>query len=116
MSGAALVHAGLLYIVVVQPLLLVVFVRAVIKAPAGPADSLSHSVPSPSEASLAAPASRTSALQRRQPRPEPRVAWPAADTASQPGDDSYVARHATRSRPPWEPAPKPPGMDREEPW
>jgi hypothetical protein len=116
MSRAALVHAGLLYIVVVQPLLLVMFIRAVIKAPAGPADSPSRPVPSPPEASVAAPASPTPALPQRQPRPEPRAAWPAADTASQPGDEGYVGRHATRSRPPWGPAPKPPGIDREEPW
>src|SRR5438034_11435368 len=108
MSRAALVNAGLLYIVVVQPLLLVLFIRAVIRAPAGP-DSPDHPEPRPAEAPVAAPAPRTAALPRRQPPPEPRPAWPAVGTASQPSDDGYMPRHATRSGPPWRPAPRPPG-------
>jgi len=105
MSHAALVNAGLLYIVVVQPLLLVMFIRAVILAPAGPADSPSNLKPKPPEGPVAAPAPRTAALPRRQPR----AAWPADSTASQPSDDGYSARHAIRNEPPWGPAPKPPG-------
>jgi len=45
MSHAALVNVGLFYIVVVQPLLLVVFVRAVSGAPSGPPDASSHPEP-----------------------------------------------------------------------
>src|SRR5215470_15636323 len=47
MSHAALVNVGLFYVVVIQPLLLVMFVRAVSRAPSGPPDSAGHSVPEP---------------------------------------------------------------------
>jgi len=100
MSHAALVNAGLFYIVVVQPLLLVVFLRAVSRAPSGPVDSPSHPVPEP-------PASQVSA-------PEParlpaRAPWPPAEALGLSDEGGYVGRHATRGGPPWGPAPRPPG-------
>ena|SRR5215510_5230103 len=103
MSHAALVNAGLLYIVVVQPLLLVVFVRAVIRAPSEPADSPSHPEPEQPAPQVAAP-----------PPPEPtrlpaRPAGRPGDAVGSSGETGYVGRHATRGGPPWGPAPKPPG-------
>lgn len=103
MSHAALVNVGLVYIVVVQPILLVVFVRAVSRAPSGPPDSPSHPVPGPLASQVSAP-----------PSPEParlaaRAPWPPADAVDQPSEIDYVGRHATRGGPPWGPAPKPPG-------
>jgi hypothetical protein len=102
-SHAALVNVGLLYIVVVQPILLVVFVRAVSRAPSGPPDSPGHPAPGPLPPQVSAP--RT---------PEPariaaRAPWPPADAVEQPGETGYVGRHVTRGGPPWGPAPKPPG-------
>ena len=47
MSHAALVNVGVIYIVIVQPLLLVIFIRAVIRAPYAPADSESHPAAEP---------------------------------------------------------------------
>ena len=103
MSHAALVNAGLLYIVVVQPLLLVMFIRAVVRAPSGPPDSPSHPVPGP-------PTPQVSAPQSPEPTRRPaRVPWPPADAAGLSGEAGYVGRHATRGGPPWGPAPKPPG-------
>ena len=103
MNHAALVNAGLLYIVVVQPILLVVFVRAVSRAPAGPPDSPGHPVPGRPVPQVAAPQS-----------PEPirlpgRAPWPPAEPAGLSGEGGYEGRHVTRSGPPWGPAPKPPG-------
>jgi len=101
MSHAALVNAGLLYVVVVQPLLLMVFVRAVIRAPSGPADSPNH--PEPEQPAVAAP-----------PPPEPtrlpaRPTGRPVDAVGLSGEAGYVGRHATQGGPPWGPAPKPPG-------
>src|SRR5262249_29778985 len=102
-SHATLVNAGLFYIVVVQPLLLLTFVWVVSRAPSGPADSASDPVPEPPAPQVSVP----------QP-PEP--AWLPARTAGSPigavgpsGETGYVGRHATRGGPPWGPAPKPPG-------
>jgi len=100
MSHAALVNAGLFYIVVVQPFLLVVFVRAVSRAPSGPLDSSSHLVPEPPAPQVSAP--EPAGLAARPP-------WPPADTPDPPGETGYVGRHATRGGPPWGPAPRPPG-------
>jgi hypothetical protein len=103
MNQAALVHAGILYVVVVQPLLLVMFIRAVIQAPPGPADSASRSVPGPPVLQVAAP----------QPPEWSRLragaAWPPAPPAGMPDETGYVGRHASPGGPPWGPAPKPPG-------
>lgn len=104
MSHAALVKAGLLYIALVQPLLLVMFVWAVIRAPYGPADSPSHPVPEPLAPQFAAP---------RQPEPAglpARATWPPIGAAGPSGETGYVGRHATQGGPPWGPAPKPPGV------
>ena len=100
MSHAALVNAGLFYVVVVQPLLLLVFLRAVSRAPSGPPDSPSHPVPAPPAPKVAAPQS---------PGLPARAAWPPADAVGASGEAGYVGRHATRGGPPWGPAPKPPG-------
>lgn len=99
MSHAALVNAGLIYILVIQPLLLVMFVRAISRAPSGPADSASDPVPEPVAPEISA----------SQP-PEPaRGPWPPADALDPSTETGYVGRHATRGGPPWGPAPKPPG-------
>jgi hypothetical protein len=103
MSHAALVNAGLLYVVVVQPLLLVVFVRAVIRAPAGPADSPSHPEPEQPAPEVAAPPPPESARLPARPTGRP------VDAVGPSGETGYVGRHATRGGPPWGPAPKPPG-------
>jgi len=100
MSHAALVNAGLFYVVVVQPLLLLVFLRAVSRAPSGPPDSPSHPVPAPPAPKVSAPPS---------PGLPARAAWPSADAAGAAGEAGYVGRHATRGGPPWGPAPRPPG-------
>jgi hypothetical protein len=102
-SHAALVNVGLVYIVVVQPILLVVFIGAVSRAPSGPPDSPSHPAPAPPAPQVSAPHS-----------PEParlaaRAPWPPAGAVEQPGEAGYVGRHATRGGPPWGPAPRPPG-------
>jgi hypothetical protein len=103
MSHAALVNVGLFYIVVIQPLLLVVFVRAVRRAPSGPPDSASHPVPEPS-------APEVSASEQVEPARLPaRVPWPAADAVGSSSEAGYVGRHGTRGGPPWGPAPRPPG-------
>jgi hypothetical protein len=101
MSHAALVNVGLFYIVVIQPLLLVMFVRAVQRAPSGPPDSASHPVPEP-------PAREASASEQAEPvRLPARVPWPSADAVG--SSSGYVGRHGTHGGPPWGPAPKPPG-------
>jgi hypothetical protein len=103
MSHAALVNVGLFYVVVIQPLLLVIFVRAVRRAPSGPPDSASHPAPEP-------PAPEVSASQSAEPTRLPaRVPWPPADAVVSSGETGYVGRHGTRGSPPWGPAPKPPG-------
>ena len=102
MSHAALVNAGILYIVVVQPLLLVVFIRAVIRAPAGPADSASD--PAPEAPEVDAPAAPGPA--RLPVRP---MTWPPSGALSPRGEPDYVGRHVAQGGPPWGPAPKPPG-------
>jgi hypothetical protein len=106
MSHAALVNAGIFYVVFIQPLLLVMFVRAVSRAPSGPADSASDPVPDPLAPDVSAP-------QPREPARLPaRAAWPPADAVGSSTETGYVGRHATRGGPPWGPAPKPPGA----PW
>jgi hypothetical protein len=103
MSHAGLVNAGLFYIVVVQPLLLVVFIRAVSRAPSGPPDAPSHPVPGRAATQVSAP-------RPHEPAGLPaRVSWPPADPVDLSGETGYVGRHATRGGPPWGPAPKPPG-------
>ena len=103
MSHAALVNAGLFYVVVIQPLLLVMFVRAVRRAPSGPPDSASHPVPEP-------PAPEVSASRQAEPARLPASApWHPADAVGSSSEIGYVGRHSTRSGPPWGPAPKPPG-------
>jgi hypothetical protein len=103
MSHAALVNVGLFYIVVIQPLLLVMFVGAVSRAPSGAPDSVSHPLPEP-------PASEASASQQAEPARLPaRVPWPSADAVGSPSEAGYVGRHGTRGGPPWGPAPRPPG-------
>lgn len=103
MSHAALVNVGLFYIVVIQPLLLVMFVRAVRRAPSGPPDSASHPALEP-------PAPGVPASQQPEPAGLPmRVPWPATNAAGSSSDNGYVARHGTHGGPPWGPAPKPPG-------
>jgi hypothetical protein len=104
MSHAALVNAGLLYIVVVQPLLLVVFIRAVIRAPSGPADSASEPEPEPPAPQISAPAPPEPA--RLPVRP---ATWPPSSAAGPSAEPDYVGRHIARGGPPWGPAPKPPG-------
>jgi hypothetical protein len=103
MSHATLVNAGIFYVVVVQPLLLVVFVRAVARAPSGSPDPPSDVMPEELVPQFSGP----------QP-PEParlpaRANWPPADAVGTSGETGYVGRHATRGGPPWGPAPKPPG-------
>jgi len=106
MSHSALVNAGLFYVVVVQPLLLVIFVWAVSRAPSGPPDTPSHPEPE-------SPAPQVSAPQPSQllePAGLPVMApWPSAEPVGSPGETDYVGRHATRGGPPWGPAPRPPG-------
>ena len=103
MGHAALVNVGLFYIVVIQPLLLVLFVRAVSRAPSGPPDSATHPVPEP-------PAPEVSASEQVEPARLPaRVPWPAADAVRSSSEAGYVGRHGTRGGPPWGPAPRPPG-------
>ena len=102
MSHAALVNVGLFYVVVIQPLLLVLFVRAVSRAPSGPPDSTGHPVPEPPAPEVSAP---------RPPEPArlaARAPWPPADAVGSSGEPGYVGRHGTRGGPPWGPAPKPP--------
>lgn len=100
MSHAALVNAGLFYIVAFQPLLLVVFIRAVSQAPSGSPDSASGPVPGPPVPQVSAPG----------PAGLPaRAAWPPAGAAGPSEQAGYVGRHATRGGPPWGPAPRPPG-------
>jgi hypothetical protein len=103
MSHAALVNVGLFYVVVIQPLLLVLFVRAVSRAPSGPPDSAGHPVPEPPAPEVSAPRPPESA------RLAAGAPWPSADAVGPSGEPSYVGRHATRGGPPWGPAPKPPG-------
>jgi hypothetical protein len=106
MSHAALVNVGFFYIVVIQPLLLVLFVRAVRRAPSGPPDSASHPVPEP-------PAPEVAASEQAEPARLPaRVPWPAVDAVGSSSEAGYVGRHGTRGGPPWGPAPRPPGA----PW
>ena len=103
MSHAALVNVGLFYIVVIQPLLLVTFVRAVRRAPSGPPDSADRPVPEPL-------AHEVPASQRAEPARLPaRLPWPPADAVGSSGGTGYVGRHGTEGGPPWGPAPKPPG-------
>jgi hypothetical protein len=102
-SHAALVNVGLVYIVVVQPILLIVFVWAVSRAPSGPPDSPSHPVPGSLALQVPMPRSLEPA------RLPARAPWPPADAVEQPGTTGYLGRHATREGPPWGPAPKPPG-------
>lgn len=106
MSHTALVNVGLFYIVVIQPLLLVMFVRAVRRAPSGPPDSASHPVPEPS-----APEAPVS-WQAEPARLPARVPWPPADAVGSSSETGYMGRHGTRGGPPWGPAPKPPGAAR----
>jgi hypothetical protein len=107
MSHAALVNAGLFYIVVVQPILLVLFIRAVIRAPAGPVDSPSHEPEQPEPQVSALP-------QPPQPArlPVRAAAWPPSSAVGQPDEADYVGRHIAQGGPPWGPAPKPPGASR----
>ena len=103
MSHTALVNVGLFYIVVIQPLLLVMFVRAVSRAPSGSPDSASH----PGSES---PAPEVSAAQQAEPARLPvRVPWPPAEAVGSSSETGYVGRHGTQGGPPWGPAPKPPG-------
>jgi hypothetical protein len=103
MSHATLVNVGLFYIVVVQPLLLVLFVGAVGRAPSGPPDSPHRPVPG-------SPAPEILAPEPPEPARLPaRATWPTGDTAGPSGETGYVGRHAIRGGPPWGPAPKPPG-------
>ena len=90
MSHAALVNVGLWYIIVVQPILLVVFVWAVSRAPSGPPDSPGHPAQEPLAPQVSAP---------RSPEPAMLAAvapWPPAGAVEQPGGIGYVGRHATR--------------------
>jgi len=107
MSHAALVNAGIIYIVIVQPLLLVIFVRAVIRAPYGPADSASRPGAEP-------PAPQASAPEQPEPAmlPVRRTTWPPSGAVGPSGEPDYVGRHVAQGGPPWGPAPKPPGA----PW
>ncbi len=106
MSHAALVNVGLFWVVVIQPLLLVLFVRAVSRAPSGPPDSASHPVPEP-------PAPEVYASRQAEPARLPaRRPWPPADAVGSSSETGYVGRHGPRGGPPWGPAPKPPGA----PW
>ena len=114
MSHAAMYSEVLFWFVVVLTLLLVMFIGAVVRTPPGAADS-----PQPPE--FNAPA----------PRPPPRplfVMWPEAAVSADAGGRSaragYRPRHAGALKPelmvasglqvpggpPWEPAPKPPGL------
>lgn len=103
MSHAALVNVGLFYIVVIQPLLLVMFIRAVRRAPSGPPDPASRTAQEP-------PAPEVSVSQWPEQAREPvRVPWPAAEAVSPSSETGYLARHGTHGGPPWGPAPKPPG-------
>jgi len=104
MSHAALVNAGIIYIVIVQPLLLVIFVRAVIRAPYVPADSASRLAAEP-------PAPQASAPEQPEPAMPPvrPAAWPSSGAIGPSAEPDYVGRHVARGGPPWGPAPKPPG-------
>ncbi len=100
-SHAALVKDGLFFFVVLLALLLVMFLYAVIRAPleaAGPASRPAPEPPTPPRPDHENPIIDW-------PRP-----WPPGGTMGQP-DDGYVGRHANPHGPPWEPAPKPPGLD-----
>ena len=102
MSHAALVNAGILYIVVVQPLLLVMFIWAVIRAPSGPAAPASDPVPEPLEVSAPQPPGPA----RLPVRP---TTWPPSGAVRLHDEPDYVGRHVAQGGPPWGPAPKPPG-------
>ena len=114
MSHAAVYSEVLFWFVVVLTLLLVVFIGVVVRTPSGAADSTQ-----PPESSAPAPP----------PRPRPLfVRWPGAVVSAGAGGRSahagYRPRHAGALKPelmvagrlqvpggpPWEPAPKPPGL------
>jgi hypothetical protein len=102
MSHAALVNVGLFYVVVIQPLVLVIFVRAARRAPSGPPDS--------AHPAQETPAHEVPASQQAEPARLPaRVPWPPADAVGSSGGTGYVGRHGAGGGPPWGPAPKPPG-------
>ena len=105
MSHAALVNVGFIYIVIVQPLLLVIFVRAVIRAPYVPADSASRLAAEP-------PAPQASAPEQPAMVPVRPATWPPSGAIGPSAEPDYVGRHVARGGPPWGPAPKPPGA----PW
>jgi hypothetical protein len=102
MSHAALVNVGLFYIVVIQPLLLVVFIRGVRRAPSGPPDSASHPVLEPYAPEAPSQQAEPARLPARMP-------WPSADALGSSIETGYLGRHGTQGGPPWGPAPKPPG-------
>jgi hypothetical protein len=102
MSHASLTNDGLLLGLLAAVLVLVTFIRAVFRAPLQPGQPPAQPVPGdpgPQDA-------RLRALAAASPQPSP----PAANTAGHGNSTGYLARHAAPGSPPWEPAPKPPGI------
>jgi hypothetical protein len=119
MGHSSLGSDGLLLLVIASALLLTLFVVAAIRAPA------EASRPDPGPAAPPEPAQPAPPLPRR------RVISPAADAMTQNTGADYPPRHAAPGQaasgqaasgqavsggPPWEPAPKPPGVDRDDAW
>ena len=94
MSRAALINDGLFWLVVLSVLLLATFIGAAIRTPP--------------EADAASDGSASETV--RPPRPQPQPGRPPPLPKRSVGASGYAPRHATRNRPPWEPAPKPPGL------
>jgi hypothetical protein len=96
MSHADLVNDVLFWLIVLSALLLIACIAAVIRTPPYVLTS-TPAGPAPDAAGPAMPGPQTAAA----------AALPIRDA----GASDYVARHASAGRPPWGPAPKPPGVD-----
>ncbi|MGN6174470.1 MAG: hypothetical protein ACTHPS_16250 [Streptosporangiaceae bacterium] len=128
MSGT-MTDKGIFFLVLFLALLLVLFIYAVIRVPPELADSQEQPVLDLPEPPPSAPtASAPQPLPVRRPRtlappvPAPAVPAPAVPAFGGPSNGGYAARHATvavpvitppkvSGGPPWEPAPKPPGLE-----
>lgn len=128
MSGT-MTDKGIFFLVLFLALLLVLFIYAVIRVPPELADSQEQPVldlpepPPPAPTALAPqplPVRRPRTL--APPVPAPAVPAPAVPAFGGPSNGGYAARHATvavpvitppkvSGGPPWEPAPKPPGLE-----
>jgi periplasmic protein TonB len=114
MGHTSVGSGGLLLLVIASALLLALFVIAAIRAPAEvnrpDPEPAAPPEPAPSEPAPPPP-----------PLPRRRIISPPADAVTQNSDAGYPPRHAAPGQtvsggPPWEPAPKPPGVDRDDAW